>query len=450
MIRNFQELVENGDERAREICLKVATAGIERVLPEKIIKRHVRIEGNRLIVRTSSYDLRNFRRIFVVGGGKASSTMASVLYEILGDKIERGVIVDTTVREIPKVECVRGTHPIPGEGGMEGAKKIIELLKEADEDDLVICLISGGGSALLPLPVPPITLEEKKKVTDLLLRCGATINEINAVRKHISLIKGGQLARAAYPATVITLLISDVIGDPLDVIASGPTAPDASTFEDAVNVLKKYEIWNEVPNSVRERLEKGLRGEIPETPKEGDEVFRKVNNVILSNNLEALIGAAEKAKELGMNVLVLSSMIEGESREVGIAHAGILREVVKSGIPLKRPAVIISGGETTVTVKGSGKGGRAMEFVLGAIEKMRGVDNIAVLCMGTDGIDGPTDAAGAIADGKSYERAEKMGLSIEEYLKENNSYEFFRKLNDLIFTGPTGTNVSDIRVMVAL
>jgi len=450
MIRNFDQLVKNGDERAREICLKVAVSGIERVLPEKIMKRHVRLEGNKLIVRDSVYDLRNFKRIFVVGGGKASSTMASVLYEILGDRIWKGVVVDTTVREIPRIECVKGTHPIPGEGGMEGARKIIELLKEAEEDDLVICLISGGGSALLPLPAPPITLEEKKKVTDLLLRCGANINEINAVRKHISLIKGGQLARAAYPAAVISLIISDVIGDPLDVIASGPTAPDASTFEDAANVFKKYEIWDEVPPSVRERLEKGLRGEIPETPKEGDVVFERVQNVILSNNLEALIGAAEKAKELGMNVLILSSMIEGESREVGIAHAGILRELVKSDIPLKKPAVIISGGETTVTVRGKGKGGRATEFVLGALRKISDLENVAMLCMGTDGIDGPTDAAGAIADGKSLERAEKMGLNPEEYLKENNSYEFFGKLNDLIFTGPTGTNVSDIRVMVAL
>lgn len=450
MIQNFQELLKNGDEKAREICLKVAVAGIERVLPDRIMKRHIRVEGDKLFVRDSVYDLNSFKRIFVVGGGKASSTMALTLSEILGDRITKGVIVDTKCREIPKIECVTGTHPIPGEGGMEGARKIIELLKETGENDLVICLISGGGSALLPLPAPPITLEEKKKVTDLLLRCGANINEINSVRKHISLIKGGQLARAAYPSTVISLIISDVIGDPLDVIASGPTAPDESTFRDAIEVFRKYGIWDEVPESVRERLEKGARGEIPETPKKGDAVFEKVNNVILSNNLEALLGAAEKAKELGMNVLILSSMIEGESREVGIAHAGILREVVKSDIPVKKPAVIISGGETTVTVRGSGKGGRATEFVLGAIRKIANLENVAMLCMGTDGIDGPTDAAGAIADGKSLERAERKNLGVEEYLRENNSYEFFRELGDLIFTGPTGTNVSDIRVMVAL
>jgi hydroxypyruvate reductase len=325
-----------------------------------------------------------------------------------------------------------------------GAERIAAIAQAAGADDLVLCLISGGASALAPLPAAPITLEEKQATTKLLLACGATIHEINAIRKHISKLKGGQLARLAAPAAVEALLLSDVIGDNLDVIGSGPAAPDASTFEQAGAILDKFGIRKKVPAAVRERIEQGARGEIEETPKPGDPLFARVKNTVIGSNRLALEASAKRAKELGFRTLVLSSQVEGETREVAGMHAAIAKEIVQFGRPVKAPACIITGGETTVTLKGEGKGGRNQEFVLAAALGIAGLPGTVVLSAGTDGTDGPTDAAGAIADGDTVAR----GPMAVRHLAANDSYPYFDALGDLIRTGPTNTNVMDVRLVL--
>jgi len=386
--------------------------------------------------------------------GKASGAMAEAIEEILGDRISEGlinVLKGTETRfKTRRIKLNGATHPIPGEEGRKGVEKMLEIAKKAGEKDLVIVLISGGGSALMPYPAPPITLEEKKKVTSLLLKCGATINEINAVRKHISMFKGGQLARACYPATTVALIISDVVGDPLDTIASGPTAPDNTTFQDAYRVLKYYDLLDKVPASVKERIEKGLKGEIEDTPKPGDKIFEKVRNLIIANNRTALDAAVKKAKEYGLNTMILSTFIEGEARHVGTVFAGIARELYHTGTPINKPAFIAAGGETTVTVVGSGKGGRNQELVLSAAIKINGLDGVAIASIGTDGIDGITDAAGGIVDGSTLVRGKEKNLEILDFLANNDSYNYLTKTDDIIITGPTGSNVNDIMFIVVL
>jgi len=458
IIRNYNELIENGvllkDKYARRIVLECILSALDAVNPKKAILNSVRVENDNLIIGEHKFNLSEYKNVYVLGGGKASGLMAEALEVILYDKISKGIVnvLKGTEKEIKtrKIKLNGATHPIPGEEGMYGVKTMLEIAEKADEDDLIIVLISGGGSALMPYPAEPVTLEEKKKVTELLLKCGATINEINAVRKHISAFKGGQLAKAAYPATVVSLIISDVVGDPLDVIASGPTVPDTSTFQDAYKVLKKYDILDKVPKSVRERIELGISGKIEETPKPGDKVFEKVYNVIVASNRMACLAAVKKAKELGANSILLSTYIEGEARHVGTVLAGIAKEIHEYGNLIKKPAIIVCGGETTVTVTGSGKGGRNQELVLGAASKISGLDGIVIASIGTDGIDGICDAAGAIVDGKTLERSQKLGLDAMEYLLDNNSYEFFTKLGDAIFTGPTGTNVNDLMIIAVL
>jgi hydroxypyruvate reductase len=345
------------------------------------------------------------------------------------------------LRRIELHEC---GHPVPDQRGVDGARRIARIAAGAGPDDLVLCLISGGASALLPLPPDPITLDEKQEVTKLLLACGASIHEINAVRKHISQIKGGQLARLAYPAHVLSLLLSDVIGDDLDVIGSGPTAPDASTFAQARAILEKYGIFARVPVSVRERIVSGELGQIPETPKKEDPVFACVRHVVTGSNRLAVDAAAACARKLGYRTMVLSSFIEGETREIARMHAAIAKEIVHNGRPLKPPACVITGGETTVTLRGDGLGGRNQEFVLSAAIDIAGLPNVVVLSGGTDGSDGPTAAAGAIADGRTLTRNPQA----PEFLARNDSYHYFEGLGDLIVTGPTNTNVMDVRVVL--
>jgi glycerate-2-kinase len=327
---------------------------------------------------------------------------------------------------------------------------MLEIAEQAEEDDLVICLISGGGSSLMPLPRGKISISDKRKITEDLLKCGATINEINTVRKHISEFKGGWLAKKVYPATILNLILSDVLGDPLDFIASGPTVPDSTTFSDAIKVLKKYGLWDRAPASIREVLLDGEKGLIPETPKADDEAFKKVYNVVFGNNRVASMAACDFLKSEGLNTLLLTSTLEGEARHVGTILASVAREVFASGNPIQKPAGIVAGGETIVTVTGRGLGGRNQEIALGAALKLCGLDGVVVASLSTDGVDGPTDAAGALVDGKTLTRAEKIGVIPEEYLAKNDSYNFFSKLGDLIFTGPTGTNVNDISVIVVL
>ena len=392
------------------------------------------------------HDYSRYRHIYVVGAGKAGASMARAVERVLGRKITSGLlnVKYGHVAKLRRIELNECGHPVPDAAGVDGASRIAAMAEQAGRDDLVLCLVSGGASALLPFPADPITLEEKQAVTKLLLACGANIHQINAVRKHISRIKGGQLARLAAPATVHALLLSDVIGDDLDVIGSGPTAPDASTFARALEILDYFNIRERVPASVRERIEAGVRGEIPETPKPGDPVFARVRNVIVGGNRLALDAAAARAKALGYRTLVLSSRIEGETRDVARMHAAIAREIAADGRPLKPPACVITGGETTVTLRGNGLGGRNQEFVLAAAIDLAGVPETVVLSAGTDGTDGPTDAAGAIADGQTLSRRPDAAA----FLENNDSYHYFESLGDLLKTGPTNTNVMDVRVLL--
>jgi hydroxypyruvate reductase len=393
-------------------------------------------------------DLERYERIFVVGAGKAAGTMARAAERVLGRRVFAGSVnvKDGDPVRTRRIEIRACGHPSPDERGVGGAQRIVELCREAGERDLVLFLLSGGASALTPLPAPPVTLGDKQATTKLLLACGASIDELNAVRKHLSLFKGGQLARVASPARVLSLILSDVVGDKLDVIGSGPTAPDSSTFETALGVLDRYGLRVKVPKRVRERLEAGAMGDIAETPKPGDGAFERVENVIVGSNRGSLDAAERKAKELGYRTMILASTIEGETRDVARMHAAIAREMVTTGRPLRAPACVISGGETTVTLKGNGKGGRNQEFALAAAIDLAGLDNALVFSAGTDGTDGPTDAAGAIADGGTITRAKRDATAA---LLENDSYEFFREIGDLVVTGPTGTNVMDLHLVMA-
>lgn len=426
-------------------ALKAANAG-------NAVRKHLSLQSDSINAGTVRLPLKNIDRIFLVGAGKAAAQMATAAEEILGARLTRGIVVTKqghATSRLHSIEIVEARHPIPDQAGVRASAAIRALLRELNARDLVLVAISGGASALLSAPVEPITLPDKQKTTDLLLRAGATIHELNAVRKHISALKGGRLASLAYPATVVSLILSDVIGDSPDVIGSGPTAPDPSTFADAIGVLKKFGLLKIVPESVRERLEQGSRGEIEETPKPGNPLFKHVHNVIIGSNCLALEAAAQEAKTRGFHSLILSSAIEGETREVARTHAQILREVGLSGHPVRSPACILSGGETTVTMKGKGKGGRNQEFALAAAFEIDGLPNLAVLSAGTDGTDGPTDAAGAIATGDTIRRARQRGLDPQKHLAENNSYPFFNALGGLIKTGPTGTNVMDIHVLLS-
>ncbi|MBS1856776.1 MAG: DUF4147 domain-containing protein [Acidobacteria bacterium] len=386
-------------------------------------------------------DYTRYRNVYVTGAGKAGAAMARAAERVLGARISGGLInvKDGHTAKLRRIELNECGHPVPDERGVAGARRIAAIAARAGRGDLVLCLISGGASALMPLPAPGITLEEKQAATRLLLSCGATIHEINAVRKHISAIKGGQLARLAEPAHVEALLLSDVIGDNLDVIGSGPTAPDASTFAGALAILDKFAIRERVPASVRGRLERGAAGEVPETPKHS----AAMNTVIGSNRL-AVDAAAARARELGYRTLILSSEIEGETREIARMHAAIAREIARRGRPLKPPACVITGGETTVTLKGGGLGGRNQEFVLAAAIEIAGVPDTVIFSAGTDGTDGPTDAAGAIADGATLSRKPDAA----RYLEANDSYRYFAPLGDLVVTGPTHTNVMDVRLIL--
>jgi len=420
------------------------------VEPGEAVRRSMYLERDELHVRGRVYDLKDFDRIFVVGGGKAGAPMAAAVEQILGDRVTAGVVnvkyghlLPPT--EMPKRIIVREAgHPSPDENGCEGVRSMFELLTDLTDRDLVICVISGGGSALMVLPESGITLDDMRGLTRLLLRCGATINEMNAVRKHLDAVKGGQLARRAMPAQVISLILSDVVGNPLDVIASGPTAPDTSTFAEAIHVLKDGNIWDEVAPAIRQRLEAGLAGDIPENPKEDDPLFDRVNNVIVGSNELAALAAIERAKVLGFNAQLLSTYIEGEAREVAKVFAGLAKELARHNRPLPRPACLVAGGETTVHIRGDGKGGRNQELALASAIALDGWGDVMVVSLATDGTDGPTDAAGAIATDKTVGKAREKGIDAKEYLARNNSYRFFEAIGDLLLIGPTNTNVNDL------
>jgi glycerate 2-kinase len=430
---------------SHKLVKEIFFSAVKSVNPYEAVKRY----GDRIL---STYARTGCNKTLLIGFGKAACPMVKAVEEIVPGLIHKGMAI-TKYGHCPSSyyeglsSIVEAGHPLPDENGLKGTAEIVKLFNDVDKKTLVVCLISGGGSSLLVSPAKGITLAEKQKVTDLLLKGGADIFELNTVRKHLSKVKGGRLAGIAYPAQIVSLILSDVIGDRLDVIASGPTSPDDSTFDDAMKVLEKFSLRERIPENVLAFLRKGVRGLIPETPKTGDTVFEQIENIIVGSNAIALSEAKRKAEEMGFHADILSSAITGEAREAG-------RQLVEKAIEIKKregiypgtPRCLISGGETTVTVKGTGLGGRNMELALSFAKEIDGMNGITLLSAGTDGQDGPTDAAGAIADGGSIRTAKALGLDPEEYLRNNDSYHFFRKLDTLFITGPTGTNVMDIQV----
>ena len=396
------------------------------------------------LVRRHLHVDRRYARVFLLGAGKASGAMAAAAEDVLGDRVAGGFVVvkDGDGSRLRRVEIAEAGHPVPDTRGLAASARLLDVARGAGEDDLVLFLVSGGCSALTPAPAPPITLAEKQEVTRLLLASGAVIAELNAVRKHLSVFKGGQLARAAAPASVLTLALSDVIGDPLDVIASGPTAPDPSTFADALEVLARRGLAGRVPASVSRRLEAGRAGEIQETPKPGDPLFQRVSNVVIGNNALVTDAAVAAARRLGYTTELATRELQGEARDVA-------REFVAQARRLPPPACLIAGGETTVTVRGKGKGGRCQEFALAAALELSPTDRIAILAAGTDGTDGPTDATGAIVDAASVARGSAAGVDVRRTLDDNDAYRFLHASGDLLVAGPTRTNLLDLYVAVS-
>jgi glycerate 2-kinase len=425
-------------------------AGLEAVEPEAAVYRYSKRKGDHLTIGNKTYDLPAYDNVYLIGAGKAASPMASAMETLLDDKLSGGIAVVkyNHFTERNKIKIIEAGHPVPDANGLKGAEAVMDIARHAGEKDLIICLISGGGSALLSLPAQKITLKDKQETVKILLACGATINEINSIRKHISGIKGGLLTRAAFPATFVSLILSDVVGDDLDVIASGPSVPDSSTYTECMDIINRYGISDKLPDTVFNHLQNGLAELIPETPKPKDPIFHKTANLIIGSSMEAIQSAKIKAQNLGYNTLVLSSMIEGETKEVARVHAAIAKEIRKTGQPLPPPACILTGGETTVTIKGNGKGGRNQEFALAAAMDIAGHENIVIFSAGTDGTDGPTDAAGAVADPTTIKRAHEKNFNAREYLSNNDAYHFFQAINDLVITGPTNTNVMDMRIVL--
>jgi glycerate-2-kinase len=413
----------------------------------------VRIRGEKLLVYREIIRLDHYDSIFVAGAGKASGAMAEALEEILGDRLEGGLVVVPSGQKPPRLSRVRpavAPHPIPDESSVRAAKELVNLVQELGERDLLICAISGGGSALLSLPAGALTIEGKGRVAQLLMNAGATIVELNSVRKHLSAIKGGWLAKHSSAGRILGLLISDVVEDRLDTIASGPISPDSTTFSDAIGILKKYNVWDSIPSAAVDVLCNGAQGAIPETPKAGDPCFRKVSHHILWNNRTACTSAQRYLRSKGINTQILSSSVTGEARYLGSFVGSLAREIGTLDEPFRKPCAFVLGGETTVTVTGSGRGGRNQECMMTCAREIRNLRGAAVASIGTDGIDGTTDAAGAVVDGMTLSRSESLNLELDELLVQNDSYRFFQPLKDLVMTGRTNTNVNDVALAVLL
>ncbi len=433
----------------KEDALEIFYAGLKAVDPDILIRKLFLLEDDLLQIGDRIYNLDKYKNIYVIGFGKASGFMAATLEELLLGRLKAGIVNvrNGYVAPCKIIKVNAAGHPIPDDASIKGTLEIVRLIKDAEKNDLVFCLISGGGSALFELPFDGISLEDIQKITKLLLNSGARIDEVNAIRKHISQVKGGRLVKIC-KAEIIALILSDVVNDTLSAIASGPTSPDDSTFLDCKMILMKYDLFHKIPISISKHIQNGLDGTIEETPKSTDKIFDKIHNIIIGNNRTALKASYQKAIELGYNASILSSYIKGEAREVAKVFGVIAREIHRYGNPVKRPACVIAGGETTVRIRGYGTGGRNQELVLSAAMEIDGLENTVILSAGTDGIDGNTDAAGAIADSSTVMRAKRIKINPETYLDDNNSYSFFKKLNDLVVTGPTRTNVMDIMLLL--
>jgi glycerate 2-kinase len=443
--------------------MELVWAALGAVNPARAVARHMRLSSGEpgaappmLQVAGRVYDLDSIGRLLVVGAGKAGAGMAAAVEALLGARIADGWVNVQRGYEpahpLERIHVHSAGHPLPDEAGVAGTGRILDLLHGLGAGDLVLVLLSGGASALLVRPAAGVTLDELQPLTDALLRSGATIQEINAVRKHVSQVKGGRLARHIVQggAQAAVFILSDVVGNPLDVIGSGPCAPDPTTFGDAWQVLERYGLLDRLPGPVLDCLERGLRGEVEETPKPGDPLFERVQSVIVGDNRAAARAAVERARALGLHALLLTTYLEGEARHVGQVLAALAKEEVRYGQPLPRPACLVLGGESTVTLRGAGKGGRNQEVALAAALSLDGWDDAMVVTLATDGTDGPTDAAGAIATGETAGRARARGLDPAAHLSRHDSYSLFSALGDLILTGPTGTNVNDLAFVLVL
>ncbi len=430
---------------------RLCAAGLSAADPSQAVSRCVTRVGDELRVGRRVYDLRRLSRMIAVGAGKASAGMTCALERVLGRRLGGGLVVVKHGQTLPtrRVRLLEAAHPIPDRAGQRASTSLLALARTLTADDLLIVLLSGGASSLLPAPVPGVTLSDKRRVTAQLLKCGAGIQEINAVRKHLSMIKGGRLA-AATKARVVSLILSDVIGNDLGSIGSGPTAPDSSRYRDACSILRRYQLWENIPEGVRQHLRKGRQGRIVETPKPGDAIFRRVQNHIIGDNVATVAALAQAARDAGLVTTVLSTTFTGEARDAARKFGAIARKIRARQTTRRRPRCVIAGGELTVTVRGKGRGGRAQEFALAAALEIEGLEHVWIAGFGTDGIDGPTDVAGAVADGQTVMRAKQMGLDPIRALSQNDSYSFFKKLGGHIITGPTGTNVNDLYLLIAL
>jgi hydroxypyruvate reductase len=430
----------------RDTIMSIGRAAIAAVDPATAVQETVSLDGDGIRIGRVRVPAAEARRVIVLGAGKASPRMAAALVDILGDRVDGGLVITKDGYQSPagQVEIVEAGHPVPDVRGQEATRRLLAAARDAREGDLVLCVISGGGSALTPSPPEGIDLSELQDVTDQLLRSGATINQMNAVRKHLSEFHGGLLAAAAAPARVIGLLVSDVVGNPVDVIASGPTSPDPTTFADALAALDAFDLRASAPASIRDRLEAGARGELSETPQPEDSVFERVSNVVIADNARAGLAAAAAAESAGLHAQFVTSRVQGEAREIAKLVAGAAIDIARSGRPVRRPGCAIFGGETTVTVRGEGRGGRSQELAVAAAEALAGEPNTAVFALATDGTDGPTDACGGLIDWTTLDRARAAGGDCAGALAANDSYNYLQCCGDLVRLGPTGTNVNDL------
>ena len=435
-------------QRLRADARKIFLAGVAGGDPAAAVRKALEVRGDWLRVGERAYALSELRNLNIAGAGKAAAVMASTAQAILGERVSGGIVVvpHGYGLRLEQIEVCEAGHPIPDEAGIETARRIMELARQTQRDDLFIFLLSGGASALLPCPAVGTSLEDKQRATLALLQSGATIHEVNAIRKHLSCVKGGRLAALCAPAPLVCLILSDVIDDSLGAIGSGPTAPDPTTYADCLEIVDRYHLTAAMPISALELLIRGARGEIAETVKPLDRVFDHVQNLVIASNRSALDAARKCAEAGGYVVSVLTANLQGESRRAAEAHSEYVKSIVVGAGPRARPVCLLCGGETTVSVTGEGVGGRNQEFALAAAMGIEGCDNVVILSGGTDGRDGPTDAAGGIVDGTTIDRARQRGLDAKDYLERNDSYHFLQAVDDLVITGPTLTNVMDLQV----
>jgi glycerate 2-kinase len=441
-------------------------AGVARILscalaavdPQDLVRSHLALRGQILQIGTTTFDLREYTQVIVLAVGKAALPMAQGTAEILGNHLSRGLVLTKksqlqTSSSVPgPMEVFFGGHPVPDREGLRAAIRITDQLTGLTSRDLVMALVSGGGSALLTLPAGNISLKDLQQTNSVLLGCGADIQEINTIRKHLSQVKGGQLARLLEPARLVCLVLSDVIGDPLETIASGPTVPDPSTFKDAWAVVAKYNLEGLLPPSVRRHLQLGIQGQIPDTPKPGDPAFQQVTNLVIGNNTKAVQAGIQAAVQEGYHASTLPEILLGEASALGPVLAGHLVRLAVQNHLLPSPACLIGGGESTVSLPRQGeigRGGRNLEIALSAVRALDGLENAALITLASDGEDGVTDAAGAVVTGESCRRARELGLEPDDFLRRHDSYRFFEKLDDLLKPGPTGTNVNDLCFLIS-